>query len=103
MFITTFTHFLDEKGNIPKTMPKEARELASFMALVVDEATKEYPEKVCCTDIRCINPNCNSSIITEFIENDEKIYWGCGDCENAGIISEWQGSRWDNINGEKDK
>lgn len=28
-------HFLDESRNIPKQMPKEARELASFFALVI--------------------------------------------------------------------
>jgi len=96
MYITTFTHFLDEKGNIPKKMPKEARELASFMALVVDEATKDYPEKICCTNIRCINSACDSYIITEFVEKDEKIWWYCGDCDYEGLISEWQGTRWDN-------
>ena len=97
MYISNMTHFLDNEGNIPTTMPKEARELASFLALVVDEATKYYPHKVCNTDIRCFNPTCDSTIITEFIEDDEKIHWGCGDCENAGTISEWQGSRWDNM------
>jgi len=34
------THFLNEEGNIPKQMPKEARELASFFALVIDETIK---------------------------------------------------------------
>jgi len=34
-------HFLDDKGNIPTEMPKEARELASFLALVVDATTKK--------------------------------------------------------------
>jgi len=34
------TNFLEETGNIAHKMPKEARELASFMALVVDETTK---------------------------------------------------------------
>ena len=31
------THYLDEDGNIPTTMHKEARELASFMALVMQQ------------------------------------------------------------------
>jgi hypothetical protein len=30
MYISQMPHFLDEKGNIPKQMPKEARELARF-------------------------------------------------------------------------
>ena len=35
------THFLHEQGNIPKQMPKkEARELASFLDLVVNTTFK---------------------------------------------------------------
>jgi len=41
MYISNMQHFLDETGNILKQMPKEARELASFMALVVDTTTKK--------------------------------------------------------------
>jgi len=36
MYVSIFTHFLDEEGNIPKHIPAEARELASFHALIVD-------------------------------------------------------------------
>lgn len=36
-------HFLDQQGDIPKQMPKEARELASFHALVVDATTRIMP------------------------------------------------------------
>ena len=97
MYISDLTHFLDSDGNIPKTMHKDAREMASFLALIVDEATKKYPEKKCNTVIRCIDPACDSEIITEFMDDDQKINWACGDCETSGLISNWQGSRWDNI------
>jgi hypothetical protein len=43
MYISQMPHFLDETGDIPKQMPKEARELASFMALVIDATTKNAP------------------------------------------------------------
>jgi hypothetical protein len=36
MYISNMLHFLDDQGNIPKQMPKEARELAGFHALVVN-------------------------------------------------------------------
>jgi hypothetical protein len=39
MYITNFQHYLDKDGNIPKDMPKEARELANFLALLIDEAS----------------------------------------------------------------
>jgi hypothetical protein len=53
MYISNLQHFLDESGNIPKQMPKEARELASFMALIVDTTTKTNPKTLTSTDIRC--------------------------------------------------
>jgi len=40
MYISNLTHSLDEQGNIPKQIPKEAREMANFLALVVDATTK---------------------------------------------------------------
>jgi hypothetical protein len=55
MYISNMLHFLDESGDIPKQMPKEARELASFMALVVDSTTKTLPSSLTSTDIRCFN------------------------------------------------
>jgi hypothetical protein len=64
MYITTFTHFLDEEGNIPKKMPKEARELASFHALVVDETTKSK-SPVVLTGIRCFRKICVGTIKSE--------------------------------------
>ena len=52
MYISNMQHFLDKTPNIPKQMPKEARELASFMALVVDSTTKisisHYPKLKSC-------------------------------------------------------
>ena len=44
MYITKLTHFLDETGNIPSEMSKEAQEFAYFLASIVEAATNEYPE-----------------------------------------------------------
>ncbi len=87
------THFLDEEGSIPNEMPAEAQEFACFLASIVEAATKEYPEYVCCTDIGC--KKCDSSIITELLDEEKEIRWGCGDCDFEGTISEWQGTKWD--------
>ena len=96
MYITNLTHFLDETGNIPKQMPKEARELASFFALVVDTATKKNPTTLTSTDIRCFNKGCYGLIKIAIRSDNEEIHWYCPECENEGVISEWQGSNWDN-------
>lgn len=90
------THFLDETGNIPKQMPNEARELASFFALVVDTTTKNSPSTLTPTDIRCFEKGCNGVIKTAFRHANEEIHWFCSDCETEGVISDWQKTRWDN-------
>ena len=89
-------HFLDESGNIPKQMPKEARELASFLALVVDTTTKNNPQTLTTTDIRCTQKGCYGLIKTTLMAKTEEIHWYCPDCENEGVISEWQRTKWDN-------
>lgn len=27
---------------------------------------------------------------------NEEIHWYCPDCENEGVINEWQKTKWDN-------
>ena len=78
-------HFLDEKGNIPTEMPKQARELASFMALVVDSTTKTLPST--------LYKGCHGLIKTALMPKTEEIHWYCPDCENEGVISDWQGTK----------
>lgn len=95
MYIAKMTHSLDETGNIPKHIPKEAREMASFLALVVDETTKELPSRLTLTDIRCFKKGCEGSIKTEFLIENEEIHWICSKCDNEGVISDWQSTRWD--------
>jgi hypothetical protein len=90
------THFLNEQGNIAKEMPKEARELASFLALVVDATTKTTPSILTSTDLRCFKKACHGLIKTAVKHNDEEIHWYCPDCENEGVISHWHGTKWDN-------
>ena len=53
MYISNLLHFLDEKGNIPGEMPREAREMAHFLALVVDSTTGMMNNKYSATGIRC--------------------------------------------------
>lgn len=90
------THFIDETGNIPTQVPKEARELASFMALVVDETTKKSAPSVIYTGIRCFIKKCEGTINCEFLSENNDIHWVCTKCKNEGIISDLQKTRWDN-------
>ena len=96
MYISNMTHFLDETGNIPKQMPKEARELASFMALVVDTTTKNIPFTLTQTDIRCFEKGCHGLIKSEVLKANNDIHWVCSKCPNEGKISDWKLTKWDN-------
>ena len=89
-------HFLDEKGNIPKNMPKQARELASFMALIVDTTTKKIPFTLSQTDIRCFKKKCEGLIKSEVLKENNEIHWVCSECDNEGMISDWKLTKWDN-------
>jgi len=66
MYISNLTHFLDEKGNIPKEMPAEARKMAGFLAMVVDLTTQRQPTVLTTTTLRCFNQGCKGLINTTF-------------------------------------
>lgn len=94
MYITNFQHYLDKNGKIPTNMPKEARELANFFALLVDDATSgDYDSE---PQIRCIGMNCSGLIVPTIIEDSSEIYWVCTECKTNGVISNWVGTKWDN-------
>ncbi len=95
MYISNITHFLDETGNVPIQMPKEARELVSFLALVIDTTTKSLSPGWTASEIRCFEKGCHGMVRVEIVPSNE-IHWKCCNCENEGLISEWQGTKWDN-------
>ena len=96
MYISNMTHFLDETGNIPKQMPGEAGELASFLTLVIDTTTKNSPFTLTQTEIRCFEKGCKDLIKSEVMKKNNDIHWVCSKCENEGRISGWKLTKWDN-------
>ena len=97
MYIAKMTHFLNEKGNIPKDIPKEARELGNFLALIVDSTTRYINNKLYPTGIRCFEKHCKGIIQSEITENSSEIHWLCPECNNEGSISEWENTQWNNL------
>jgi hypothetical protein len=94
MYVTNFQHFLNKDGNIPTDMPKEAKELANFLALLIDDAsTGDYDSE---PTIRCIEKGCEGLIVPSLIEENNEIFWVCENCKTNGVISNWRGSKWDN-------
>jgi hypothetical protein len=94
MHITNFQHYLDKDGNITTDMPHEARELANFLALLIDDAsTGDYDAEPV---IRCIEKGCEGLIVAFINNNPNEIYWVCPICKSEGLISNWRGTKWDN-------
>ena len=96
MLISNLKHFLDDNGNIPKEIRKEARDRVSFLAIIVDKTTKSCPSTLTQTDIRCFKKKCDGMIKTALVSVNEEIHWYCLKCDNEGIISHWQKTKWDN-------
>jgi hypothetical protein len=96
MFISNMTHFLDPDGNIAKEMHKEGREHASFLSLIIDAATKDYSPSKKSTEIRCLTKKCTGKIEIKVDIKEETINWQCPVCTEAGKISGWQKTKWDN-------
>lgn len=94
MHITNFQHFLNEDGCIPVNIPKKARELANFLALLVDEASLENYDSE--PTVRCIEKNCQGLIVPIIVFESDEIHWFCTQCQAKGIITTWQGTKWDN-------
>jgi hypothetical protein len=98
MYISDITHYFDETGNIPKEKSKEARELARFLALVVNTTTKTFHATFKIAEVRCFESGCHGLIKTALILENEGIHWYCPRCHIEGIINGWRGTKWDNRN-----
>jgi len=80
------THFLDERRNIPKQMPKEAREMVSFLAMLVVASTKINANKLTLTDIRWFEKRCQGNAWVEILSTKD-IHWMYFQSDNAKRIS----------------
>jgi hypothetical protein len=97
MYVTNIQHFMDEDGNIPTGMPKEATELANYFALLIDDATSgDYDAD---PTIRCIEKGCQGMVLPFIFDETDEICWICPICKTEGVISNWRGTKWDNGNG----
>jgi len=74
MYISDLTHFLNEEGNIPKEIPSEARELAGFLAMVVDITTENKNNKLCPSPLTCTNKGGNGIINSALTPNFKEVH-----------------------------
>ncbi len=93
-YVTDITHYLDDKGELPAEMPAPARKLASFLVLVIDAVSQDIPVDDDDTHIRCRQHGCTGSIRASLMSMNDEISWACPDCGHNGVISNWQGTKW---------
>lgn len=98
-YITDLTHYLDDTGEVPQGIPTEARQLASFLGLIVDAVTSRFPETESGieTGIRCRGSGCQAMIIAALDRYEDPVHWHCIECGDNGTISNWQTTKWDNV------
>jgi hypothetical protein len=96
MYISQMRHFLNEKGEIPTDMNEDAKQMAGFLAMVVDATTITQPSTLTTSDIRCIKKACHGMIKTSLDKEAIRIHWFCPLCESEGIVSNYENTKWDN-------
>ena len=87
MNISNNQHLNNAEGNIPKPVPKEAREISAFFSLVIDETMEKLPSTLTSTGIRCFRKGCFGIISSEVDLDKNEVYWKCSECVNSGTIN----------------
>jgi hypothetical protein len=94
MYITNIKHLLNASIKIPEEMPEEIRELIGFLPLIIEATTRSLPLSLTSTEVRCFEKGCDGFIKTALRPDNDEIHWFCPDCENEGLINNWQGTKW---------
>jgi hypothetical protein len=76
-----------DTGNIPKKIPKAAREISAFFSLVMDETFEKLPTELTPTTIRCFRKGCFGIISSSIDLDNNEIHWKCSECVNSGNIT----------------
>jgi len=95
-YVTDITHYLDESGELAQ-IPRPARRLASFLTLLIEEATSAPSAGEHDTGIRCLAKDCRGTIRTSLPPGQVEILWRCLACGHRGIIRNWNNTKWNQL------
>ena len=102
-FVTDMQHFIDEKGAIPESMPRQARQFIENLGNIVACITERLgaPSKTAVSCWNKINGKYCTGKIDAGIEcGSFSILWHCLKCGDNGIINNWEHTFWDNSGGD---
>jgi predicted RNA-binding Zn-ribbon protein involved in translation (DUF1610 family) len=71
-------------------------ETFSFLSMIIDTVEKNYSHTTKSTEIGCIDKECKGKIAIQLDLTEETINWQCPTCGEAGKITGWQKTKWDN-------
>ncbi len=99
-YITDLRHCLNKNGDIPENIPIPAYDMSIFMVSIVEKVTAAFPfvKANIKTGIQCRTKTCRGDIIGALDGLTDPVLWGCEKCGDNGMISDWQGSKWDRTN-----
>ena len=89
-------NFNDKTGDIPKSVPKQAREISAFFSLLTEETMKKMPSELTPTWIRCFRKGCTGTISSAVDLDENKLFWKCSECKYSGTLIGFQGYIWNN-------
>lgn len=96
--ITNIQHFLDEEGDIPE-LPTETLDLVTYLISIIEVATTDDKGDVELDEIQCRKlvkgRRCPGYIEVILIPDSTEIEWQCEVCSEDGVISGWEGTKWD--------
>ncbi len=97
-FATNIQHFLDEKGAIPESMPRQARKLIENLGRIIACVTEQpsaSPKRVVFCWNRINSKHCSGKIASGIDLGSLNILWHCLKCGDNGLISNWEHTFWD--------
>jgi hypothetical protein len=96
--IINIQHFLNEDGEVLELNPEEMG-LLNFMIAIIDSASFAYERPVSLANVNCCAVNdgerCGGEIEVWIDPDSHEIGWECLECEDEGIITNWEGTQWD--------
>ena len=98
-YVSDISDYLNDIGLLKTDVPASVRRMAEFLVAIVDAVTPNCPTYGYNTGVRCRKRGCKGSVLASLQAGDEKITWWCLLCEQYGVISGWQGTKWDHAAG----
>ena len=98
MYITNIKHLLEASQKMAEEMPAEARDLIGILTQIIASTTKTNHNTLSSTKVPCNSKGCDGFIKSALRPDTEEIHWYCPDCEKEGLINNWQGTKWDQMN-----